>query len=472
MRTATTTSELETHVVRYIDAHQLIPDGARVVVGVSGGVDSMVLAHVLLHLGYSIVVAHVNYGLRDGADGDETFVRNWCASQTPAVPCHVTRSNVKQWAKHQDTSIQDAARDIRYAFMTDLAQQTDAPVVAVAHHRFDQAETFLLQLFRGAGVEGLAGMPPRRPLKHDAERHLVRPLLELSREDIEAYATSQGINWRTDPSNETTKYARGTVRNQLLPRIQQSFPGARGHIAHAAELLRDYLVETLQPALRARFQKHYDDRPDGGWLALEALRGQPTVWRHRLILEALRTALPQAPYATETAETIEELVDAQVGRHVDFGAGMVWREREGLYFVPHDAVPARLSARPVPFDTAIELPHGRLLVEERGAPPDTLQMTTPLIAHADADALSGALTVRTWQEGDRLQPLGMADGHKRVSDLLTDMKVPSHRRDGVLVLCDEEKIVWVVGYRLNHAVRVRPHTRRCVRITFHPDEKR
>ena len=457
-------------VAEYIDRHRLLEEGGRVVVGVSGGVDSMVCLAVLRRLGYDVRALHVNYGLRAGADADEALVRRWCADRSPRVPLRVVALDAEARADREDTSLQAAARRLRYEAFGRHARTVDAAAVAVGHHRDDQAETLLLNLLRGAGPEGLAGMPPRRPLQDAPDRALVRPLLEVSRAEIEAYAEQEALPWREDPTNRDDRYDRATIRTEVLPLLQEKFPGASDRLARAAGLMREYVDHTVTPALEERLARCYEDCAEGGALRLEPLRREPPVWRRRLILAALRRALTEAPYSSGLAREIEDLIDAQVGRRVEVGAGTIWRERGALRLVPAGATPEPLwPPIPVPWGEDVPVPQGTLRVDPLDERPANLDPGTSNVAYVDADRLVDPLALHTWREGDRIRPLGL-DGTKPVSDLLTDAKVPPHRRAAVCLLTTDEHPAWVVGHRLDHRVRVRPDTTAVARLRWRPRE--
>ncbi len=456
---------------QYIDRHDLLPDGARVLVGVSGGADSMVCLATLRALGYDVYALHVNYELREGAGADEALVRNWCGEQSPPVPLTVESLDAEARADAHNESLQEAARILRYEALAGHATEIDADAVATGHHRDDQVETLLLNLLRGSGPKGLAGMPPSRPLKTASDVSLVRPLLAVSRAEIEAYAEEAGIPWREDPSNRDRTYDRAVVRTELLPLVEEHFDGASANVARAARLMREYVEHSLTPALEERLERGYVACEAGGALRLDPLRDEPSVWRRRLILAALARALPDAPQTAAFAQEVEGLIDAQVGRRVEAGDGIIWREREGLRFVPAGAEPERVwPPVPVPWGEDVPLPRGTLRIDPVDNVPESLDTGTANVEYVDADRLVDPLAVRNWDEGDRLQPLGL-DGTKLVSDLLTDADVPPHRRPDICVLTSDENLAWVVGHRLDHRVRVRPATERVARLTWDPGEK-
>ncbi|PQJ33736.1 tRNA lysidine(34) synthetase TilS [Salinibacter sp. 10B] len=458
-------------IAEYIRRHELLTDGARVLVGVSGGPDSMVCLAVLHQLGYDVHALHVNYGLRPGATADASLVQDWCGAHSPPIPLCVKSLDAEVRAEQKDESLQEAARTLRYDAMGRRANEIGAKVVAVGHHRDDQAETLLLNLVRGAGPEGLAGMPPSRPMNANASVRLVRPLLDVSRDEIEAFAEREDLPWRDDPSNQDSDYDRAVMRMEILPLLQKNFPGATDSIAQAAGLMREYVEETITPILQAHWEDCYQERDIGGTLQLAPLRERAPVWQRRLLLKALHEMLPGAPQSSAVAKELVALVDAQVGRRVEFGGGTVWRERSVLWFVPEERQPEPVHPPvPVPWGEDVPLPGGVLRIDPLDAPPETLDTGDPNVVYADANRLVDPLSVGTWQDGDRLQPLGM-EGTRLVSDLLTDAKIPSHRRDSVYLLTTDEHPAWLVGHRLDHRVRVRSDTTHIARLTWHPHER-
>jgi len=457
-------------VAAYIDRHALLEDEATVLMAVSGGCDSMVGLSVLLRLGYDVRALHANYGLRKGADADEALVRQWCREQSPSVPVTAVSLDAEVRAEAKDESLQEAARRLRYEALAARATEIDASAVATGHHRDDQAETLLLNLVRGSGPEGLAGMRPSRPLRAAPAVPLVRPLLDVPRDDIEAFADSVGLPWRTDPTNRRHKYDRGVIRTEILPRLAEHFEGVRETLARSATLMGEYVDQALRPALDERMEAAYAACEHGGQLSLDVLADEPPVWRRRLLLDALRRSLPSASYSYAMAEELEALVEAQVGTRVEVSGGTVWRERGDLRFLPEEAEPGAVSPTPVDWGEPVAVPQGELRVERCGEPPSSLDSGTPNVVYADANRLGDSLTVRAWTDGDRVRPLGLA-GSKTVSDLLTDAQVAPHRRRGICVLCTDEHVAWVVGHRLDHRVRVRPGTERIARLILQPREK-
>lgn len=455
---------------RRIDAffrrHALLETGEPVVVGLSGGVDSVALASVLVALGMSVRAVHINYRLRgDASDGDEAFVRTWCGERGIDL---IVRAFDGEWPS--DASVQQAARDFRYAVFEEEALAISCGKVAVGHHRDDQAETVLLNLFRGSGPEGLAGMPVRREISPGSSVQVVRPLLAERRSDIAAYARAQGFTWREDASNTALQYRRGALRERVLPLLEQHFGGAVvENIARSGALVREYVDEVLRDELEACFDTALAGE---GSVDEAAIRALPPVLRRRVCIEALRRWAPGFEADARAAARIERLLDMQPGRRLVFGNTAVWRERDRIVFVRSDSGSSVEVApvRRLDDEGAIEIPGGYLHVERLGAPPGDLVAGAPDEVYLDARTARFPLQVRPWAAGDRFVPLGMSRG-KKISDFLTDERVPAHRKRAVHVVESEGRIVWVLPLRIAEEARIREDSSEVIRLRFTRNRK-
>ncbi|MEZ4701774.1 MAG: tRNA lysidine(34) synthetase TilS [Rhodothermales bacterium] len=452
-------------VADYIAEHRLLEPGDAVLVGVSGGVDSMTLLDVLRRLAYRVEVAHVNYRLRDAAsDADEALVRRYADSY--GIPVHV-QSVDGRGLKEQPGSFQAAARAARYAFFEAITLERGLAAVAVAHHVDDQAETLLLNLFRGAGLEGLSGMPPARPLRAGAGVRLVRPLLWATREAIARYAAEAEVPWRFDVSNADTSYRRNAVRERLLPLVEEMFgAGAVGQVAAAADRLRAYRDASFDPALAAHLAAVLVDDRAERTLRIGGLRALAAVWRRRVMLEALGRWSPRTPRTSDAADRVLALLDLQTGRRVQVDAGTFWRERDALVFVPTEASPREQSGWLAPGDSLC-VSAGCLSLGWPEAPPASPAEGAPNRVWIDASRVSLPLSVRPWASGDRIRPFGMAHTRK-VSDMLTDARVPSHVRAGWPVVLSDRTIIWIPGVRMADEVRISAGTERALRLVLEP----
>lgn len=442
--------------------------GEPVVVGVSGGADSVVLAALLRERGHPLTAVHVNFNLRGTAsDEDEAFVRSWCRER--GVPLVVRSFETKQLARERGTSLHQVARTLRYDAFEEVAASTGCRRIALGHHRDDQAETLLLNLFRGTGPEGLAGMPVRRPVAAGSDVEVVRPLLGVRRSAIEDYARACGLAWREDASNTNHAYRRGVLRAAVLPLLKTHFGEAVvENVARSADLMRDYLDASLEADLQAAFSAALRERNGEGVVALAEVDRLPPVLRRRLFIEAVRRWLPGVEADAQSAAEIDELTASQVGRRLEFGGGTVWRERERLLFVPDGRVEQPAETQ-LAEGRAVALPRGLVRAERLPHPPDDVRRAAPHDVYVDARAVRFPLTVRAWRAGDRFVPLGMK-GTKKLSDFLTDERVPPHRREQVAVVESNGKIVWVIPLRIAEHVRLRDDSLETIHLSYVPDQ--
>ena len=428
-----------------------IEPGGRIIVGASGGLDSTVLFRLLHGAGFIALAAHVNYGLRGAeSDGDEAFVR--ALADKLGLPIRVRRVALPEEGNRQET-----ARDARYAFFRETAETEGVEAVAVAHHQDDQAETVLLNLFRGTGPHGLAGMPASRPIAPDSSIQLIRPLLGWPRADIKNLAGERGWAWREDASNASDTYRRNWLRNQMLPLIEEEFgEGVAGRIADVAARIRA-VVDLVDGGASSR-------------LPINEIRTLSKTQRHSRYLSALRQFAPAAPRRADAVAELDALLDAQPGRRVVWPGVTVWRERDALVIEPErdDIEPQTWLAQ---IRSSTETSFGTLSIEPLESVPTDPTSTDHNLETADADALAEPLHLRLWRDGDRFNPLGLA-GSKLVSDLLTEAKVQSSQRANQLVLCSGEEILWVVGRRLAEEARIGSSTKHAVRLVWAPAEGR
>lgn len=312
-------------------------------------------------------------------------------------------------------------------------------------------------------------MRPRRPLFIGSHVDLVRPLLCARRSDIEEFARQAQLEWREDASNLSVKYRRGAIRTAILPAIEEYFgAGAIDRIIRSAELMRWYLDVLLLPEIERAFGEAAV--PEAHALDLSILQAMPEVFRGRVILEALRRWLPDVRASEKVVAEIAALADAQPGRRAAFAKGDVWRNRRHLRFIIPSAAQQSEETHQIELGGSVWIPSGTLSVEAADTPSAGLIGADPHVEYIDRDTVRFPLTVRSWRPGDRFRPLGM-NHTRKISDFLTDEKVPSHRRSDVYVVLSDDDIVWVVGLRIAHDVRIRRKTRRAARLTFRADNR-
>lgn len=456
-------------------------DPARpVVAGVSGGPDSLCLLDVLQSAGIDLVVAHFNHKLRPDADEDARFVQTLAGER--GLPFVLETADVAGYADEHSLSIEEAARILRYRFLFRVARQHQAQAVAVGHTADDQAETILMHFLRGAGLNGLRGMRPRALLPgFDPEIPLVRPLLGLWREDTLACCAERGLHARLDASNDSLAYLRNRLRHALMPVLETYNPRIREILCRMGRTLDgDYeiLAEAVDQLWESACQA---EGPGYVTLDAAALTGTSAGSRRNLLRRALERVRPGLQGLDfETLERAAAFAVQPDARQTDLTAGVrLLREGNRLYVaaweagLPNPGWPQLTpGAPPLQLDWPgvwqtgawrlnAERPDSPALAwEQARANPDPYQ------AWLDADRLHGALHLRPPRPGERFQPLGMSSGSLKLSDFFVNAKLPRRARAGWPLVCDEEGIVWIPGFRPAQACRLRPETRNVLYLSL------
>ncbi len=437
-----------------------LPSGAKLLVGVSGGLDSVVLLRVLHAAGYPVEVLHINYQVRGAAsENDARFVEALCRALDLA--CTVERVTLPE-----TNSLQDAARRIRYQRFAAAATARNISWVAVAHHRRDQVETVLLNLFRGSGIEGLTGMPMVRQLDEGHVVKLIRPLLTIDRSELIALARREGWAWREDASNASTKYRRNAIRHTILPAIEAVFGDTVGqHIVQGADILRDYHAEWFAPGMEKLWQEATKATGFGGLVHMDLVQGQRPAIRMALLLQAASTWCGPIAKSFVLGNQLDQLLASQVGRVLPLPHGTVWRERGALVFKRANEVEDRTRAWVVQPNAEAHTSGGTFRLTIQSKRPTSLQGGGAYEEMLDLEQIHGSIQIRYWRDGDRMQPLGMQHT-KLISDLLADAKIPSHTRKQRLVVVDDRGIIWLPGVRLSERVKVKPESRRLAKLEW------
>lgn len=426
----------------------------RLLVGLSGGADSVALLHGLW-LCYTegriggLFAAHLIHGIRAGsAEADAAFCETLCKRW--GIPLVIGRVDSPAYAHERGMTLEQAARELRYAFLREQAARADADGIAVAHHADDQAETLLMHLMRGSGRAGLAGMRARTG-------DILRPLLTVRRSEIEAYLLENGLDYCTDETNAQLDAARNRVRHELLPLMKSFNPRiteALGRLAaHMAED-EDYFAALADTAMEAARLTRGLDR--------EKLSALPAPVQARVLHRLLRERL-RGDFTEADMRRLKALLTARTGSCIELRGGQAaWLENEAL--LVGEAPRARCFETPFIAWGETLLPEGRLVsmrAELFFKPADGFA------ACADANAIPAGATVRTRRDGDRFYPLGAA-GSRLLSDYLIDKKCPRTRRDMPL-LCDGSEVLWVTGYTVSERLRVKEDTAVMMRICYEED---
>lgn len=441
-----------------IRQHAMLEPGSRVLAAVSGGPDSVALLDVLVTLGYEVEVAHLDHGTRDGASReDAVFVRKLAAEA--GLPFHLETRDVPAEVARFGASFEQYARDVRYAFLTRIAQARKCDAIATGHHAGDQAETVMMRLLRGCGPDGLSGIPPVRLIEHV---RLVRPLLYARREAILAHLQTRGLTCRTDASNADPTFLRNRLRNELLPLIEREYaPTFQESLARLAEIQR-VQQEFMSGHVDAAFAACANGA--GQILDRAAYRALSAALRHGVLLrfaDSLGVALTQERVARADAFVL----DAPTGRRFDFGAGVsLYSAREHIQAELPNAMP---PAEPVMLDVPGTVrAFGRVFhvhVHRRRPAADLRRYCTPTRQVFDGDVIGPILCVRARKEGDRFIPFGMTSA-KKLKAFLIDRGVPEPERDSLPLIADLRTVLWVVGLAPSACGAVTAKTRLFVEI--------
>lgn len=420
--------------------HQLFQDGQRILAAVSGGIDSSVMVHMLHKAGVDFAIAHCNFGLRgEESDADEIFVKK--LAKKYKVPFYVQHFETLAFATTEKISIQMAARALRYEWFYKLLEQEGYDYVATAHHMNDLAETVLLNITKGTGIAGFHGILPKN-------NKVIRPILFMEKDDILEYTASQQLIWREDSSNSSNKYQRNLLRNEVIPKLKEINPNFENTLNQTAEKITGieawFLNQVQQLGQRIMQQ-------DAGniFIRFEELLTHP---QNAIILFEL---LKPYNFNYDQSKNIIAVLQEEAGKLFNSPTHQLVKDREHLV----------ISSRNLENFRSAEIEQGqkeyvseqlRLSFELKDAAGFKIP-TDPQTACLDAALLQWPLHLRKWKEGDWFVPLGM-NNKKKISDFLTDEKVPLNLKAQTQVLTSGGAIVWVVGKRIDNRYKISDET--------------
>lgn len=438
-----------TGFINHIREEHLVAEGQRVLLAVSGGRDSVTLLDLMSRAGIGVGVAHCNFHLRPGdCDRDEAFVRQLCRDHK--VACHVAQFDTKAYATSHGLSVEEAARDLRYAFFEETRRKEGYDIIATAHHRDDSIETFFINLLRGTGIGGLHGIPRRNGV-------IVRPLLPYGRNEIDEYVVSRGLKYVEDFTNAQPLYMRNRIRLELVPLLRRL--SNRFDATMYENMCRLAETDIVYKEAIDRYREHLTVK-EGDKTIVDIpslLKCEPL---QTILFEILRPYGFNAAVVSQVAQSLE----GQSGACFHSSTHRLVRDRNrliitnrmedlgGEYHIDRDC---DTTALPVPISMIVSSVEGGSLRLDRN------------MACFDYDKLLFPLVLRRWRKGDRFRPFGMK-GTRLVSDLFSDLKLSVDEKERVWLLCNgdtEGTILWVVGLRASHYAVVGSKTRKMVKFT-------
>ncbi len=442
----------------YIKLNKMIEKGDRIVVGVSGGADSVCLLYVLIsvckEVGAEIRVVHVNHGIRgEEAFEDEAFVKELCKRWKLEIDSYFY--SVKEIAKKEGLSEEEAGRKVRYQAFLESCRKNECNKIAIAHNKNDNAETILFHLFRGTGIKGLTGIDPTREMvEEDSEATIIRPILFAERREIEEFLKREKIDYKTDSTNLTEDYTRNKIRNRILPYATSEINvGTVDHIIDAASQLKEaYLY--IENMVSDRFHTLVVQKDNVYQINIQSLEKEDIVIQKGIIKRVLELcAGSHKDLELKHVESILSLKVKQVGRYVNLPYQLIGEKGYDSIriFRLKPSKGEKKELTPFPAIT-LEIP-GEILIAEIGKRLETQLISykkdepipkSSCIKWFDYDKIENAVEIRTRREGDFLQ-VNAAGGRKKLKDYFIDHKIPQKQRDSQLLITDGSHIMWIPG---------------------------
>lgn len=414
----------------------------KLLIAISGGVDSVVLAYLCKEINLNVALAHCNFNLRGKeSDADEEFVlelaKNW------NLEVFIENFNTKQFALDKKMSTQVAARTLRYFWFDEIASQLGYQYILTAHHADDNFETFLINLSRGTGLDGLLGIP-------DVNENIVRPLLPFKREDIEKFAKQKKLKWKEDSSNSSTKYLRNKLRHDVIPILKGINPKLLQNFEKTQEYLND--IKDIVDDRVDEIAKKLVSKTSHNGIALNIEELQKLSNTKAYLYELLHG------FGFTQWNDILDLLSAQSGKQVFSNTHRLLKDRDYLILSEINEKP--IEAIKINESQSLVLtPFGKLSIKEV----DKITKTSKHIIYIDKSLLKFPLTLRQWQEGDFFYPLGMK-GKKKLSKYFKDEKLSLLDKENIWLLCSDNDIVWVLNHRADSRFEVTDKTKSILKI--------
>lgn len=411
---------------------------------VSGGLDSVALAELCHDAKLDFAIAHCNFNLRGGeSDGDEQFVKE--LADRLGVKIYTQAFQTEKYAEENGISVQMAARDLRYQWFEEVSKKNYFDYILTAHHANDNLETFLINLIRGTGPEGLTGMSEKN-------NKVIRPLLSFSRSQLEKFVKGNDLSWREDSSNASDKYTRNKIRHHIVPvmmelnpQLLESFAKTQDHLRENLDLVEDY-ISLLYPKLVHKDLYGYQ-------IDLDFLKKIPS--RNQILYQLLKS------FGFTEWNDVYKLVDAQVGKVVYSQTHRLIKDREKLLLTEKKAKTGKKEYIFDKHDKFLMLPGGILRISKTTG----IDKTSQNSIFVSKDKLHFPLTIRRWEKGDYFYPFGM-NGKKKLKDFFKDEKFSIPEKENTLILCSGDEIVWVINHRADDRFKITSEEEDILQISF------
>jgi tRNA(Ile)-lysidine synthase len=428
----------------HLSIHFPFLKGKKLLLAVSGGLDSMVLLHLFQQLDYEIMVLHCNFQLRGlESFGDQQFIQEYTGQQN--IPLSFTQFDTETFAKDYKLSTQLAARELRYSWFYEQLEIQEGDYILTAHHADDNLETFFINLSRGTGLDGLTGIPAQNDT-------VIRPLLLFTRKEIEEYATKQDLKWREDSSNASDKYLRNKIRHHLIPILKElnpnfmsSFEKTQGYLQESKELVDDAAVMVYQQVAKEKGDEIYFDLNQ--LLKLSNYKSYLYQWL--------------TEFGFTAWDDIYDLVTNQSGKQVFAPQFRLVKDREYLILSPLQESKAEKEFLIEENQIKVNFPLNLLFSNVT-----EMETVSNSAIFVDKDTLQFPLTLRHWNEGDVFQPFGMNGQSKKLSKLFKDEKLSLIDKENIWLLCSDNQIVWVVGIRQDDRFKINSKTKTILKIAI------
>jgi tRNA(Ile)-lysidine synthase len=432
----------------YIREKNLSLQKDHLLLAVSGGMDSVVLCEVCKQAGLLFSIAHCNFSLRgEESERDEQFVRG--LGKKYGVEVLVRKFDTNAFAEQNKISIQEAARKLRYEWFAQLRKEKSFAYTLLAHHADDNIETLLMNFFRGTGLQGLTGIP-----EGGKETHLLRPLLQVRRKEIESFAEGNNLAWVEDSSNSSTKYTRNFFRHELIPAIQKVFPQAEENLLDNIERFKKINV-FYQSSVEKLKQEVCEQHLTELRIPVKKLMK----YNHTsLVYEIIK----DYGFGEKQVGEVMKLIEAESGKFIENESFQIIRHRNWLIIAPKAAITETVAIE----KDEVQVKFSGGLLEMGFVDKTNFSLhKSPLMAQLDAKHIEFPLLLRKWKQGDYFYPLGMRK-KKKLARFLIDQKLPKNQKENIWIVEANKKIIWVVGMRIDDRFKITPATEKVLQISL------